>query len=129
VGETDKRIARRFAEKLGAEPSANFTAPEKSDWFTGLAIAAFGLIAVFGRKIGSFFGSLRRCPQCGNRTLETRRQPGVGPDNLVMTITTCRSCGYRREDMSRPRNVRTSSERDKSFGGGRSSGGGATGRW
>jgi uncharacterized protein len=108
-------------------------------WAGGIAAGAAALI--FGGR--SVLRSRRRCPKCGELTLNhhdevltaaTRRTSGNG-----IRHQTCQSCGYTGRQ---PYLIPATSGRDRDrpggggkssggggFGGGSSSGGGATGRW
>lgn len=104
----------------------------------GAGLAGAGLIGLRARQ-----RSQRRCPKCGNQTLErskdvvkaaTSSTSGNGIEHL-----TCSSCGFNER---RPYTIAAGSDRDRisgkrggggggsgGFGGGTSGGGGATGRW
>ncbi len=129
------RIARRFA--AGAPPSEaaeERPASERVGLWAGLSVLmVFAGIGIFGRQIGN---RLRRCPQCGTRGLQVRREvtepatwnrPGKGVEHAA-----CPRCGHSfRQGYTIARLGRRSrgSSSGGSFGGGRSSGGGASGRW
>ena len=92
------------------------------------------LWSIFRNKISDSVVSMRRCPNCGKRTLSRTRQTLQAADYVQfgsqMRRTDCASCGYRDENIRViPKKTRSSSSGGGSFGGGRSSGGGASGRW
>lgn len=130
VTETIARIAGRHAERL--PPQALPKQGGLPAWLFGAGFAAIAGLMVFGRRLGDLATQFRRCPQCGARGLHrhgeaitkaTRDTPGRWRDE-----TWCTSCSWRdRHERVIP--VRTSSGSDGSFGGGKSSGGGATGKW
>ncbi|TCO72430.1 TPM domain-containing protein [Rhodovulum euryhalinum] len=119
-----------------ARPHAAGTAPGTSGGGGGagllppLLFAAFVAAAVFRRRLSSLRDRLRRCPDCGHRGLRVTREevrpataaePGEG-----RAVTSCPACGHRDE---KPYAINRSSGSQGRFGGGRSSGGGASGRW
>ena len=127
------RIAREHAAGNAPAPVAG-DSDEGGAFGLGLgalAIAIFGGIAMFGRRITDRF---RRCPNCGTRgihtareTLEAATRASTGRGRKTIT---CPHCGH--EDSSSytiSRIRRSSSSSGGSFGGGSSSGGGASGRW
>lgn len=132
-------IIDRIALSL-AETSPNSGLPDASQglferldgWIFGavfVGIAAFGL---FGRRAGDALMRFRRCPGCGRRGLSRHHvnfpaQNETAPGR-VGTRVTCRHCDYRDEAERRVTRQRTR-RADRGLGGGRSSGGGASGRW
>jgi uncharacterized protein len=133
VTEAEARIARPFAAKLPPQPlpAAGNGIP---GWPIGLGgVVLIGLLA-FRRRIVDAAAGFRRCPQCGSRglhrhseviTAATTTVPGLRRD-----ITTCPNCSYAdRRDSSIPLGRGPGGSSGNSFGGGKSSGGGATGRW
>lgn len=134
------RIALRLAGNLPATARPS-DAPqgvfERLDgWFFGLVFVAISVYGLFGRRIGDRLTRLRRCPGCGRRTLRSERSIRP-PDNgsepqLELHRVVCRHCNFRDEREPRPMRSRPARSGDQSrggFGGGRSSGGGASGRW
>lgn len=118
-------------------PFLDGTAPtgESGETVSWLMIALFAMTGAalhFRRRLGDLLTRLRRCPQCGARTLTrrsttlvsaTRQLPGQG-----RAVTLCSSCDFREENAyTIPRLGKSSSS--SGFGGGRSGGGGASGRW
>lgn len=104
----------------------------QNGWFAGIfaAIGAVGVVAAgFWSKIAL---AVKRCPNCGQRSLQRDRQvaQGAGLDQSGVGIETtrCSNCDYqsRTEFKVAPKRSGKSSG---GFGGGSSSGGGATGRW
>ncbi len=129
-------IALRHA---GLDPRAGATAlpePGTGDSFPGGWIAllfggAFAALVARG-PLGRLLARLRACPKCGHRglsvtdrveTAATQYQPGQG-----MRLIRCPECDWHSE---KPYRISTKSKDGSggSFGGGRSSGGGASGRW
>ena len=102
--------------------------------FGGAIAALMALIfggAIFGRRIADRF---RRCPQCGERGLQTLRHTleaaTTSADGRGEKIVTCPHCGYSATSFYTISHRSTSSSSSGgSFGGGSSSGGGASGRW
>jgi uncharacterized protein len=130
---TDEVITR-IAERHAGGMAPDLTPATNSDWI-GKIIAA-GLVLAFvasalRTQIWKMIGRLKRCPKCGavglrrTRVIDTPAtadQPGTGH-----TEERCRSCDWSHRDrFSVPHKSRNSGG---SFGGGRSSGGGASGRW
>jgi uncharacterized protein len=124
--QTIERIVLPFRE--GAAPQAG---GGLRDWIVGIGMFGAVLLAMSRRWIGDLLARLRRCPQCGRRGLRQVRSvltaatgalPGTGE-----RIRTCRYCDFEeRESYHIP--VRRASSRS-GFGGGKSGGGGASGRW
>jgi uncharacterized protein len=133
VDETIRRIARRHAARL--PPEALPAAPGGGLPAWPFAVAIFGGAAALMLRgpIGALALRARRCPQCGSRTLERERdvlmQPSGSIAGRAREITRCRTCTYRdTRDYSLPARGTSKGSRG-SFGGGKSRGGGATGRW
>lgn len=131
VTETVERIARRHAARLPPEALPTQGSGSIAGWIFGAAFAGIAALVVFARRIGDLIAGMRPCPQCGkrglHRTHETVRAATTSEEGLQRTETQCPSCGYR--DTRTTPTPRRSSSRSGSFGGGKSSGGGATGRW
>lgn len=93
-----------------------------------------GLITLlkFRGKLRDSVQRLRRCPTCGNRTISVRRRSTASPDLDVEgaeeRTVWCSSCDYYRQTRRTIPRKRLSTG-SGSFGGGRSGGGGASGRW
>ena len=126
------RIARPSAEgqTIGA-PSRGF-----GDWMPGLVgIAIFGMVGwgIARNVIRRIRQANRPCPNCGGRGLVEEVEPVTGTDTAGKTVprqsvwTRCPTCGWSRH-ITRDA-PRRSIRRSGGFGGGRSSGGGASGRW
>jgi uncharacterized protein len=138
MGAVVDRIAQRHAAKLAPEPLPDRPGEIWQDlgaWIFGVVFALVAAFAVFGRKISDLAVGLKRCPNCGSRTLERTRTtlvhagPGVpGTSRVVTRCITCSNHDEREEKIGAGRRS-SSSGRDGGFGGGRSSGGGASGRW
>jgi uncharacterized protein len=129
--ETITRIAKRHAENLQPEALQDTGRKISNGRLMIVAFAAvIGFIAV-RRRIGDIWLRFRNCPQCGRRGLHRHRQPpkATSTDATGLSVTECRNCDYHDEREYRvSRGSRSGSSRG-SFGGGRSSGGGASGRW
>ncbi len=132
------RIARRHGARL--EPEALPDRPGKmwdnlGAWIFGAVFALVAGFAIFGRRMSDIAVGLKRCANCGSRTLSRSRttlvHAGPGVPGTSRVVTSCITCGNRDEREERIGAGRRggSSGRDSGFGGGRSSGGGASGRW
>lgn len=130
------RIARRHAAALPAEalPPEGRRLP---GWLPVALFAAGAGLLAFRRRLGDGLAaaapSLRRCPSCGRFGLaQTRGAAGADiaqTEGRGMVRTTCRHCGFREERDDRHDRAQRGGKDADGFGGGRSSGGGATGRW
>ena len=122
------------------QPFAAKATPQPVQQESGLGGVAIFVAAVGGmallmvrRRIGDLITRFRACPQCGARGLHRHRDTitaaSTGLAGSGLQITRCSQCGYdRREPFVIP--ARGSGNSGSSgFGGGRSSGGGASGRW
>lgn len=131
------RIARRHAARLSPEPLPDRPSElteHLGAWIFGALFALIAALAVFGRKIGDMAVGFQKCPKCGSRTLTRTRttlvHAGPGVPGTSRVVTQCITCGNRDEREERIGAGRGgNSGRDGGFGGGRSSGGGASGRW
>jgi uncharacterized protein len=112
---------------------------ERQSWFnTNRGLLLFGsmlsLIAFikFRGKLQDLTQRFRRCPTCGHRTISVRRtstkDPDLDSDGVEERSVWCNNCDYRRQNRRTVPRKRLSTG-SGSFGGGRSSGGGASGRW
>lgn len=137
MGAIVDRIARRHYAQLPAEalPDRPGTLWDNlGGWIVGAFFALIAGFAIFGRKISDLAVGLKRCPNCGSRTLTRTRatlvHAGPGVPGTSRIVTSCITCGDRDEREERiGAGRRGGSGRDGGFGGGRSSGGGASGRW
>lgn len=94
--------------------------------------AIFGSLLLMARQtIGDWATRFRRCPNCGHRTLNRKRKvlrkASRNSEGNGEVLTRCSQCSYR--DQRTYAIPRTRSSSSGSFSGGRSGGGGATGRW
>jgi uncharacterized protein len=101
-------------------------------------------------RYSAFFSEIKRCPQCGYRTVKsstkTLQQATYKAEGRAQVTRTCRHCQYQAEEIivlpklvhssssgssssSSSSSSRSSSGGSSSRGGGSSSGGGASGRW
>lgn len=112
---------------------------ERQSWFNAnRGMLLFGsmlsLIAFlkFRGKLQDSLQRFRRCPTCGNRTISVRRSstkdPDLDTDGVEERTVWCSNCDYRQQTRRTVPRKRLSTG-SGSFGGGRSSGGGASGRW
>lgn len=132
-GEVMARIARRHAASLPAESLP----PERGrlpGWLPVALLAAGGGLIVFRRRLGNGARALRRCPSCGRFGLRQAREAASGATARAKegeaAQTACRHCGFREDRDDRAARAGRPGKGDGGgFGGGRSSGGGATGRW
>jgi uncharacterized protein len=125
ISDTIATLARPFAKGQPA-PKSN-----EGTWLTVLGF--IGVIAfAFRRFIGDFSAKLRRCPSCERRgglhiSRKVNVQPSPNADGSSQKTTQCNHCDHN-ESILTP--VRYQSPSSKGgFGGGRSGGGGASGRW
>ncbi|WP_413863906.1 TPM domain-containing protein [Albidovulum sp.] len=127
------RIARPHAAALPAEalPSEGGGLP---GWLPVALFAAGAGLLVFRRRLGDRAQVLRRCPSCGRFGLRRTREGLNGAagetEGQATTRIACRRCGFHENrDPRIPRQGKRDEADGGGFGGGRSSGGGATGRW
>lgn len=124
-----------------------FETPDDGSSGPSTAILGFGAVAgLAGFGIWRNRRAQRTCPNCGAQTLERSRevinQPSRNDTGLGMQHLTCSACGFTdhksypisfsSREARRDRSVGSksgSSGRSGGFGGGRSSGGGASGKW
>lgn len=110
-------------------------APAGGGLLDGLIVGGMFLVVVLAmarRRIGDALVRLRPCPHCGRRGLsQTRSVLGAASETAEGTgerLRACAFCGHEdRSTFTIPRRKRSSGR--GSFGGGRSGGGGASGRW
>lgn len=131
VAATIDRIARPFAAHQMPEAVAS---PSKFPMLGLFGLGAVGvLLLAFRQRIGDQFVRFRSCPSCGQRQLNrsreienaaTQQQSGTG-----IQITRCANCSHETRDRYTLAPLGRSNSGTGGFGGGRSSGGGASGRW
>lgn len=131
VMRTIDRIALRLNTESPHEGTGGGFLDRIDHWIFG-AIAGIVGYGLFGRIIGNAATRLRRCPACGTRGL--RRVTVRLPDGGRRLRTYCRNCDYHDDRVMRDRRDehvrhRHRTTRSGGFGGGRSSGGGASGKW
>lgn len=118
---------------------AGETAPDPAqsplDWMVIIAFAGAALF-VGRHRLAKAAVRLRRCPNCGRRSLSVKTEVHVKPsasnEGEGEHITVCSSCAYRdgRRYKIRANDAsKTTNARGGGFGGGRSGSGGASGRW
>lgn len=117
-----------------AHPHADGQAPKRQrdplGWLFGAGfLGVFGLIAVNLIRNLLHQRAPRSCPQCGGGGLIEHEEFGGDAAAPRTVWSSCPSCGWRGGRMSRRGNRGERSPRGGGFGGGRSSGGGASGRW
>ena len=111
-----------------AAPSGN---PPDIGWIAVIGFALAGMI-VGRNRLADWMARFRRCPSCGQRGLrrdrKTVRAASKSAKGEGRLTTHCTHCDYRDRSLyAIP--MRSSSTSRGSFGGGRSGGGGASGRW
>lgn len=126
VSDTIDTIARPFLAGEDAPKGGGDT-----PWLFITGVIAAIIAVIFRQPLGDQFARLRRCPNCGARSLSrtrkvltksSRKAKGSGE-----RTTRCSNCDYiNRTPYTIPR---LSSGSSSSFGGGSSGGGGASGRW
>lgn len=140
MAEVEDRIARPHAAGLPPAPSAKTLMDRAFPWIFGAFAAAIVGGSLFGRLAGDWSFRFRRCPQCGQRGMHREHvlpQAAVGgpapaaegtpPTGMI--VTRCLHCSFR-EDRPWLADTGRNADRGKGgFGGGRSSGGGASGHW
>lgn len=124
------RIARPFA---AGQPAAAKEVPAREN---PLPFIGFGLVmAVFllRRHLGDALQHWARCPSCGHRGLIRTRgvtqEASATESGLGWRLTRCPACGHEQRDSYRIPSRSRHAGSSGGFGGGRSSGGGASGRW
>ena len=124
-----------IASPFVAGETAPDTAQSPLDW---MVIVAFAGAASFvgRRRLAKAAVRLRRCPNCGGRSLSVKTEVHVKPtastEGEGEHITVCSSCAYRDGSRYKIRAYdasKTANARGGGYGGGRSGGGGASGRW
>ena len=100
-------------------------------WAIGAAFAALIGWMIFGRRVKD---RLSTCPECGKKGLHSERQvetqATLEAEGKGVEITTCDKCGYeKREAFTLPRLAPKQAREKTEFGGGKSQGGGASGKW
>ncbi len=139
-GDFSAGIEAGVLEIIKRTDSAFVDQPIKNQsWFSAnKGLLVFGLAAVligflvFRNRLLDAMQSRRRCPTCGQRTLSVKRsspkEPDLEVDGIEERIVWCSNCDFRQQTRrSLPR--KRLSTGTGSFGGGRSGGGGASGRW
>lgn len=99
--------------------------------FVFLGIIAF---LYFENRLRDVLVGLKRCPNCNRRQLHRKRtvqkKPTETETGQELMETICSSCDYNaREHRNIPYRTTSTRSSGSGFGGGRSSGGGASGRW
>ena len=126
------RIALRLATTSpnAMHPEGKTGLFERLDgWLFGLIFVAIAAYGLFRRRAGDALVRFQQCPGCGRRGLRRSHSRQPGPDGgHIVTSVTCRLCDYR-DDRERRIARQQGAKRSRNFGGGRSSGGGASGRW
>jgi uncharacterized protein len=128
--ETIKRIAEPFANNV--EPTVGGSPNGGQSKLPIILFALFGGLIVFQRKVGMFFQSFKKCPNCGQRSLQIERQTTISATKNTKgqeeIYTKCKNCDFDRKE-TKSVSYRANRGSSGSFGGGSSSGGGASGRW
>lgn len=131
-------LARPFAAEapLSDRPDAPVPVSEPAGGsklpFVPLLVFAGAAAFVLRRRIGNAMVRLKRCPSCGRmslrRTSSVLRPASRAVEGTGIEQTRCTSCSWH-EDRRYPIARKSPGRSGGGFGGGRSSGGGATGRW
>lgn len=146
VASTIDNLARAHSANgpIGDDDSAGLTGFLDGPFFEKIlmGVALFGFAAVvlwsiFKGKIRDVTTRFRRCPNCGARSLAVARNIAVAPgdvtDGMAVRREYCTECGQERQEvqelMSREKQRKAQADRSSDFGGGRSGGGGASGKW
>ncbi len=91
------------------------------------------LFSPFGHLLKALARKLRRCPNCGQRSLSDTKEDTTPPTNLTdgmgIRHTECSNCDYSNRSNYLIPSLSQSRSRSGFGGGGRSGGGGASGRW
>ena len=125
VADAIATLARPFAK---GQP-----APKKfNDGVLGMVFAALAAAFIFWRSLRDRTSILRRCPSCGRRgglhlSRHINIQASATADGSGQKTTRCNNCDYENHAVYAVKARSASSTRG--FGGGRSGGGGASGRW
>lgn len=130
VEDITESIARPFSTGADAPVLDNSI----MNWMAIIAFVGAALV-VMRRRFANMAMRFERCPNCGARALsravQTNRKATASKDGEGERITTCSQCAYRDSTRFRiaARDTRHSTSGRGGFGGGRSGGGGASGRW
>lgn len=131
-----ERLARPFAaQDVVTETSGFPETPQDNSlpvWMFMIAVVG-ALVLMVRRKIADAMVRTRRCPECGKHGL-SRHRSVIAPatasaEGSGIEKTTCSNCSYRDETRHIIPFTPSRNSGRGGFGGGRSSGGGATGRW
>lgn len=129
-----EHIARPVAQGLAPTEARPPRATDSIAKLVGAGIFGVVFLAI-GRNIWRRIQHGRRpCPRCGGRGLveEIEPQPVQSPDGGPMrqsVWTRCARCGWQVHNTRDAPRRSTAARRSSGFGGGRSRGGGASGRW
>ncbi|WP_284163315.1 TPM domain-containing protein [Frigidibacter sp. SD6-1] len=131
VEELIRRVVRRHLAELPPEALPSQKGRSRHDLISvliGIASAGVMVLAIFRRRIEGWMLPWRRCPACGRRGLH-REHAAPGDEMAGRHLARCDNCDWRDEGRARASHHAGGDRNDGKFGGGRSSGGGATGRW
>lgn len=142
IGQGSEKVIEKIAQPFAGNeaPPSGYGSSDQSSEFGPLDLilmGGVGLLMIYGmlkRYVGDLLVKLRPCPQCGfsggmARVRQTVLAASQSNDGEGLQITSCNKCGYRDAQSYR---IPSDSDRDNDsggYGGGQSSGGGATGRW
>lgn len=141
VAGLEDHLIRPFLAGQPYESLPELAAPDDPTDWAGLDMFAAFVALIMARmgwgarhRIGDILASRRPCPRCGAAgiVIETSmdRSPGKTTGGQRLIRRRCPACGWhddRHEPVPAPR--ASTGRGSDGFGGGRSSGGGATGRW
>lgn len=105
-----------------------------ANWLETIVIGLFialGLGMIIDKerlRFGDLLARRRPCPRCGKMGVTVTTRDQDLPDGAAERVTT-RACPHCDWSTSRSRAISSETDSDEGFGGGQSSGGGATGRW
>lgn len=135
-------ILRPFKAGVAVRGTEGMPEAPGSGWGGDLGVFVAFVLAIFGWQgwrarhgLGDILARRRPCPRCGGRGVvverQTVREPGEDTDGEALIERRCPSCGWHQDrHEAMPSLARQRADGGSGgFGGGRSSGGGATGRW
>ena len=115
----------------GAPQPQSAGSGKKFLWIFGGLFAALIGWGIFGRRVRD---RLTPCPECGEKGLHSERrilEPATETtEGHGEEVVTCQKCGYEKREPFKIAKLQAKSRTEpKEFGGGKSDGGGASGKW